>query len=120
MALSIGDTFKDDHLWVFLNNPTIPDDMIVCVNLTSEWHDESCVLYPSKFQAHPDLKHPSYIRYDRARFGKAAAVEPLIAKIRRPRLDLAAVKQIQAGAMKTKYLKNPRIIRPVIEAALLP
>jgi hypothetical protein len=93
MELSIGDTFKDEHLWVVLNNPHPPENRIVCVNLTSQWHDENCILHPDKFVRHPEFTHMSFIRYDRVRHGPCAAVEKAIqeGKLKRcPRLDLRA------------------------------
>lgn len=78
--MNLGDTFWWDppgvgwHLWTVISNIT-DEGQIVFASITTkrgnQREDYSCVLSPAD---HPDLKHDSWIMYDRTRLSDVSFV----------------------------------------------
>ena len=110
LALAANSGVK--HLYVVISAPSIDDDNVVIVNLSTwqEGEDDACFLSAEEWGKEcPFIEHDSYVRYRSARLVTASKISEWLTKRIASKKDNVGPRLLEAirrGAEETRFLPN--------------
>lgn len=123
VTITAGDTFvidpdggTNDHLWivVVVFSPDYASESALLVNITSgtRFSDPACVLRPSDADAHPYVRHESYVYYAKMIERETRDLLKLGTACRRAVASDALMARIRKGAHVSRF--TPRGFKKLI------